>query len=243
MPQVAARLQAVFPGVEQRLFDPELSVAKGAAIYANNTRIQEAYADILEATFGSRDVKVEALPEAKQRELEEKVARALPGTSRKAISAGLKTEVINVCSKNFGLIVCDPSTRREEVCFLIQRNSAVPASVREEFQTLDDNQSSVSLRIIESSAEVGPGRPLPTDPSDPTCRPLKEVTLNLPPGMKAGHPIVVEYSLSEDGGRLRVHAKDPVSNSEIEDSVENLGALQPKEVEQMKREIAAINFQ
>jgi molecular chaperone DnaK len=243
MPQVAARLQQEFPGVEQRLFDPELSVAKGAAIYANSTRIQEIYADIVEADYGCRDVPIASLSDAKQREIEERICKALPGTTRKAISAGLRIEVINVCSKNFGLIVCDPATRREEVCFLIKRNSPVPATVREEFATLDDNQAGVSLRIIESSAETGPGRPLSTDPSDPTCHRLKEVTLELPAGLRAGHPILVEYSLSEDGGRLRVHAKDPVSNVEIEVNVENLGALQPRELEQMKREIAAIKLQ
>lgn len=243
MPQVQTRLQQEFPGVEQKLFDPELAVAKGAAIYANNTRIQETYADLMESMFGKRDVAVDTLPVSVQREVEEKVARALPGTHRKAIASGLRTEVINVCSKNFGLVVCDRATRQEEVCYLIKRNSPVPAEVQEEFGTLDDNQASVDLQIIESSAEEGPGRPLPTDAGDPTCRRLKTVTFNLPPGLRAGHAIQVKYSLSEDGGRLRVHAVDPQSGIAIEDSVENLGAIEAKELEAMKREMAAMSFQ
>jgi len=243
MPQVQSRLKQEFPGVEQKLFDPELSVAKGAAIYANNTRIQETYSDLMESMFGKRDVAVDTLPVQVQQELEEKVARALPGTSRKAIASGLRTEVVNVCSKNFGLVVCDPATRREEVCYLIRRNSPVPADVEETFGVLDDNQASVDLQIIESSAEEGPGRPLPTDPGDPTCRRLKSITFTLPSGLRAGHPIQVKYSLSEDGGRLRVHAFDPQSGSAIEDSVENLGAIQPKELEAMKLEMASMSYQ
>jgi molecular chaperone DnaK len=244
MPQVQERLKAQFPGVDQKLFDPELAVAKGAALYANSTRIQEVYADALEAMFGRRDVKVESLAPAEQQKLQEQVSRALPGASRKAIAAGLNLKVVNVCSKNFGLVVVtDSGTRREEVAYLIKRNSPVPTEVEDQFGTLDANQHEAMIQIIESDFESGPNRPLPKEADHSTCRRLKNIALSLPPGLAANHPIKVKYSLSEDGGRLRVFATDPVSGRAIDDTVENLSAIQPQELETMKQALAAKTYQ
>jgi len=240
MPQVQSRLQSEFPGVELKLFDPELSVAKGAAIYANNTRIQETYKDLMQSMFGNRDVKLDSLPEAVQQELHEKATQALPGTTAKTLAAGLDMEVVNVCSKNFGLVVHDPVTRREEVNYLITRSTPVPATIEKHFGTLDDNQETVALQIIESASEASP---LPTSVDDPSCQRLKIVTLQLPSGLRRGHVITVRYSLSEDGGRLRVVASDPASGRVIEDSVENVNAILADELEQMRERMNSVQFQ
>ena len=209
MPQVQARLKAEFPGVEQNLFDPELAVAKGAAIYASSTRIQETVADLLEQTYGRRDVNLEALPANVQTQIEAQVARALPGTSRKAISAGLRTRVVNVCSKNFGIVVKNTVTREDEVVYLDQaqqpgtdRGRGPVWHARSESGRGADPCHRIERRGGTGQADLDPRqRPgLPRDQAD-NAQPAA--------GLPAGHPIKVKYSLSEDGGRLARSRRGP----------------------------------
>lgn len=240
MPQVQERLQTEFPGVEIKLSDPDLAVAKGAAIYANNTRIQDTYADLVENMFGDRSAEV--TPEAHAK-LQEEVARALPGTTHETVDEALNTKVVNVCSKNFGVIYLKSETDEEAVSYMITRNTAVPAELKEEFYTVAPNQESVKIRVVESSAELGPNVPLSEDPNDPSCREIKSVELLLPPGLQAGHPIQITLSLSEDGGRLRIQGMDVQSGRSIEDTVSNLDAIQPEEMEDMKDHLGRIRFQ
>jgi molecular chaperone DnaK len=234
MPQVKSRLALEFPGVEQKLFDPELSVAKGAAIYANNTRIQELYRETSEKMFGKTPLPND---KATRERIAEEVARLIPGGNLKVVQTALDTRVINVTSKSFGLETTDPGTRRQEVSYLIKRNTPVPATKTETFATLDPNQTAVDLRIIESSAEESQSCELPRDPEHPSNHRLKTISLHLPPHLPAGHPIEVTYSVSEDGGRLQVRAVDKQSGNSIEDSVENLSAIQPREMESMRNEL------
>jgi len=230
MPQVKLRLERDFPGVEQKLFDPELAVAKGAAIYANNDRIKEIYREMVGTLTGRSG----PIDERSDREIRKKIASQTAGGNIKTVDYAIKTEVVNVSSKSFGLVTVDPQTRAEQVVYLITRNSQVPACKTEVFATLYANQSSVDLKVIESSAEDGPGRPLPVDPLDATNHLLKVITLHLPPGLQAEHPIEVTYSLSKDGGRLQVRGFDPHSGNSIEDSVANLNAIPGDEMESMK---------
>ncbi len=159
---------------------------------------------------------------------------ALPGVTPEAIAAGRAVRVVNASSKNFGVIVRDAADR-EFVDYLIRRNAAVPAEQEQEYGTYAAGQETVQIRVVEAD-----GAEPPADPTDPACRTIKEVSLHLPPGLPAGHPIRVKYGLSDDGGRLRVRASDPTSGRAIDETVEAFDALMPQEVADLRARTAAI---
>jgi molecular chaperone DnaK (HSP70) len=240
MPQVQERLKAEFPDVTQQLFEPEQAVAKGAAIYASNKQIQDAYEEALMKVVGRTDLDLEMLPPETQKQVEQVVRGRLPGKSKQALEAGLNMEIVNVCSKSFGLVVKDDNDR-DVVAYLIKRNSPVPAEREDTFGTYAANQPNVLLRIIE--AEEPNLQNLPALPDDARCRQIKEVTLNLPSGLPKDHPVEVKYSLSEDGGRLRVQARDPKSGQAIDDNVDTFDAISPKDLQQARDQTQNVEVQ
>jgi molecular chaperone DnaK (HSP70) len=240
MPQVQERLEAEFPGIPRQLFEPEQAVAKGAALYASSKQIQDAYQQAQRELFGKKEVDIALLPEDRRARLDELVRGRLPGKSKQAIAAGLNLEIINVASKSFGLVVLDDHDR-EVVAYLIKRNSAVPAEQEDTFGTYAANLSSVLITIVES--EEKDLHDLPSNPNDPRCQRIKEVTFNLPPGLPRGHPIVVKYSLSEDGGRLQVHARDNQSGQAIDESIATFNAITPQELAEKQKDTQSINVQ
>jgi hypothetical protein len=202
--------------------------------------VQDAYEEALLKVVGRDDVDLERLPAETRARVDQEVRGRLPGKSRQAIAAGLNLEIVNVCGKSFGLVVKDEHDR-DVVAYLIRRNSPVPAEREDTFGTYLPNQANAKITIIE--AEEPDLNNLPTSPDDARCRRIKDVTLDLPPGLPAGHPVQVKYSLSEDGGRLRVHARDPQSGQAIDDSVETFDAIGPRELLEKQKRTGAIGVQ
>src|SRR5205823_4522839 len=152
-----------FPQVAQQLFEPEQAVAKGAAIYASSQQIQDAYEEALRKVVGRGldEVNVEVLPPETRARVDQEVRGRLPGKSKQAIAAGLSLDIVNVCSKSFGLIVKNDHGG-DVVDYLIKRNSQVPAECEKTYGTYEPNQDGVRLIIME--AEEPDLLKLPTNP-------------------------------------------------------------------------------
>ena len=226
MPQVTRRLQAEF-GCECELFDPDQAVAKGAALYAANKQVQDVYADVLKKLFGKADPATLSPQQAAQAKRE--VTLRLGGRSSSAIDAGLNMRIVNVCSKSFGVLAID-DYEQELIVYLIKKNSQVPAEVAEDFGTHTDNQTVVDIQIMEAEGD-SPS----TDPKTGQAAEIKRVTLNLPHGLPRGSLLTVRYSLSDDGGRLRVNATEKSSGRSIEDTVDTVNALTQIELDDLKQ--------
>jgi molecular chaperone DnaK (HSP70) len=234
MPQVQSRLKAEFANVEQKLFEPEQAVAKGAAIYAASKEIEAAYNAAVQTFFGDGKTYGD-LTETQKAQVEAQVQkggrRRLPGTFENR-----PPEITNVCSRNFGVEALDDQDR-PTVDYLIRRNSPVPATQENEYVTRHANQSEVDIKVYETD-----GASPPEDPTHPSCRLIKQVSLNLPAGLPADHPILVKFSLSEDGGRLRIEARDPASGRTIDESVDTFGALMEQEIHDMRNQMAEVSL-
>jgi molecular chaperone DnaK len=233
MPQVQSRLKAEFPNVEQKLFEPEQAVAKGAAIYAASKEIEAAFDEAAKTFFGQGKV-YEDLTESQRAHVDNEVQkkmRRLPGAF-----GNRAPEITNVCSRNFGVEVLDEDDR-PMVDYLIRRNSQVPAEKEQEYATYEANQSSVVIKVYETD-----GSDPPSDPAHAACKEIKRVVLNLPSGLPIHHPVLVKFSLSEDGGRLRVEACDPASGRTIDDTVETFGALMEQEVSDLRNQMADVRL-
>lgn len=230
MPQVRLMLEKEF-NLTCELFDPDQSVAKGAAIYAANKQIQDQWVETVRNLFPEKDAD-ELDEEQKGKVLEDVINVLPPGLSRQDVLKVLETTTVDVCTKTFGIVALDEN-RNSMIYNLIKKDSKVPAQTEDTFGTTEDNQSSVLIQIIESNGDNLPDiEPMPLPPH---AREIGSANLPMPPGLPIGSPIMVRYFLSEDGGRLRVEAEDVSEHGKIEVDVSLTGAMTTQEIEDQKQ--------
>jgi len=198
MPQVPERLKSEF-NVECMSFDPHEAVAKGAALYGFNLGVKREFEERVK-TSG-------AATESQKQEVINQISKET-GLQPLKIKATLETEVGNVTSRSFGVVIMDDHDKTKEIMStLIKRNDTVPANVTRTFGTVIPNQLGVLVKLVESLA---------TDdviPMDQTEE-LKTGELVLPPGMPALTPIEVSLGLTRDG-RITVSAKELISGRQL----------------------------
>jgi molecular chaperone DnaK (HSP70) len=256
-PQVAERLKQEF-AIEPEMYDPDESVAKGAAIYGWKLALDDQIKIVIAEQTGQQVDKVDlqVADAAKLREAQKQVAGkfALPAATVEKASG---TKITNVTSKTFGIVslvqVSLPSTARsisttatsathsssaagerrvEMVVNLIKRNDPVPADVTQTFGTVEDDQRTVEVRLMENLdlRET-------TDPASATE--IGKAELKMPPRLPAGSPIQVTFRLN-DQGRLEVEATEPTSKETIRIVVETACVMSDEEVEKAKSKGLAI---
>jgi len=231
MPYVAKKIREEF-GLEPQLLEPDLAVAKGAAlmglkILAGEKIIEQVAArqgvSAEEVDLGNVDEKV--LEEAAQEAAEKAGSSFRLGGSELLEMA--KRQITNVCSKGFGVVAIDQN-EEEFVAFLIHKNTSLPAEVAEEFGTFVENQPSVELKVMEQA----------TDTESPDLTQNTQIgngdLVGFPTNLPAGSPIIVTFRLEEDG-TLKVKGLEPSSGTDLhfEVKVEN-GVLTKEEIQQKR---------
>jgi hypothetical protein len=61
--------------------------------------------------------------------------------------------------------------------------------------------------------------------------------------LRRGSPISIRYSLSDDGGRLRVNAVEKSFGKSIDASVDTFNALKQMELDELKQHTGELNVQ
>ncbi len=141
-----------------------------------------------------------------------------------AIYAGLATQsgdsalkgmsVTNVNSHDLGVLGIETATGRKRRQIVIPHNTPLPAKRTSKFKTFKDNQSSVSVNIVEGGDDSGQnateiGRCLVT---------------GLPRGLPAKTPVEVTFRYGGDG-RLTVQARLPTIGKDATMEVERASGL------------------
>jgi molecular chaperone DnaK len=211
MPAVARELRERF-GLEARLHDPHLAVARGAALFAliRNLNIvlpPDAGADAVQQVADQLNLTVEQVEYLRHKKVATVVPRAF----------GLK-----VVDRTDPLFKIDPSRARSFISHLLTANTPLPADTGPQgFSTVVADQPTVQLEVWEQAGEVaseklehnthiGEGR-------------LEE----LPPG-PAGKPFLVVFHMTETG-LLQVHAWEERSKGEVRFEIQ-IGGLDETEV-------------
>ena len=127
MPAVAAALRTRF-GFEPRLHNPDLAVARGAAIYALD---RAAY------IVAGGELPADQVPDLPQ-----------TGLSHRPY------DITTVASRGYGIRVVDIETDRPYVTHLVHANDVLPASVTDEFFTVRDGQRQVLIQVMEQAGAV-----------------------------------------------------------------------------------------
>ncbi|WP_163512254.1 Hsp70 family protein [Fodinicola acaciae] len=173
-PAVARRLQEEF-GFTPQLADPDLAVAKGAAIYGQKKEL-EAFVE----SAGGTD-KAAAVRDA----------AAKYGLSATAAAVLVDTEVSNVTSRGFGLALADGSGQLY-VEFLAHANDTLPVESEQRFFTVADNQTEVLVEVYEQatadeSERIGDNKKI-----------VEGRLLGIPAGQPKGTPVDVRFAMGRD---------------------------------------------
>lgn len=210
MPAVAARLEAEL-GLKPRLQDPDLAVAKGAALYA----FEETYRRLLRsgATEQAQEMASKAGLSAEQQ--------------RQIAGRQIKT----VASHAFGIVVVDRETQAEQVAHLVHANDELPASHTEDFFTVYDNQTAADVRVMEQAGSVE--SPEPADNNE-----IATGVIKIPPGKRAGWPVEVTFEL-DTSGLLHVTAVEKETGEKLELKVD-VGGMSEEEVERSRAALSRV---
>ena len=120
-------------------------------------------------------------------------------TADAGLSAQTRFQLVNVNSHSLGVIGVDRKTGRKVNAILIPKNTPLPCHKVKQFKTARDNQTSVSVAVVEGESH----RP-------EHCIALGRCVIrNLPSGLPQGTPVEVAYHYASNG-RISVSARVPL---------------------------------
>ena len=210
IPTLTERLRDRF-GIEPKLVEPDLAVAKGAA----------RYADLL-TRFGG------LVPKA--------TSSGNVGSGAGILGASGVHTVAPVAPRGVGVLVddsYDPTGQRTFVQHLVRANDALPASEStSSFGTILNHQSSVRIQIFEQAgAELSEATSHNRRVLDGELTGLS----NLP----AGSVIEIAMDVAVDG-RLTVRAREPISGKTLTLEAFVEGVIDSAETDRLKRDVVAL---
>ncbi|MBQ2726861.1 MAG: Hsp70 family protein [Clostridia bacterium] len=221
MPQVMKRVQAEF-GIETKMFDPDESVAKGAAIYAQNTSAYNAVIDEIARNTGKTAEEVKDEIDTGKTTVEQAAKEANVQTGKGARRLpGEEMKIVNVSSRSFGTQAYDENDQLKLYNIII-RNAELPAIATDSFYPRYDNQRSVKFEVMECLA------------SDPVVdvdlgKEIGQAELELPAGVTRDTAIEVTFKLNESG-LLELKARETKGGRIVEASFQTTSALTEEEL-------------
>jgi len=222
-PAVAQTLKERF-GLDARLQDPHLAVAKGAALFALMKKVK--------VSMPGEDESATA-PEVAQQ-----VADQL-GISVEQVQSMAAKHVATVVPRAFGLKVVDtddpvfrtdPDRARRYISHLLTANTPLPADTGPStFRTIADNQRQVNLEVWEQAGSIA------SEELEHNTHIGEGVLRDLPP-RPAGAPFQVVFHMTETG-LLKVHGREAGSGREVRFEIQ-IGRLDDSEVRQAADAVA-----
>ena len=235
MPQVRNSLEAKY-SFDIEVHDPNLSVAKGAAIYGWKLELQEEIKFKIAEESGEdiedidlNDIQTETLEKAQKEVIQEKGLIGLAGAKKI-----IETTIKNVTAKSFGIEVVD-SNENEKIVNLITVDDEIPSITTQIFPTAYAGQSGVNLVCYENTERVENNYLLDLETSNKIGSAILEFEYPLP----IGSEIEITFSLSEDG-LLKVYGRDLTTNRDIEAEFQTESILSKEALSQAKEQRKSI---
>ncbi|MGV9614145.1 Hsp70 family protein [Nocardia xishanensis] len=191
MPMVARELEKEL-GLVGELRDPDLSVARGAALYGEKLEMERLIVADLVTRGRLRDGSM--LNEAAPADLDQSIARVAEsfGQPVSSVRRMLEIQVDTVVSRGFGVLALD-SHYGLAAAWLVHRNQTLPVRVRRSFGTVREDQDQIELTIVEQQGQAASVRPEDT-------KVLVEGRIRgIPPGYPAGSEVRVTFEMGFDG--------------------------------------------
>ncbi|MBO4502938.1 MAG: Hsp70 family protein [Candidatus Methanomethylophilus sp.] len=178
MPQVKNAISERFPGARVKLYDPEQSIAKGAAVYSRSVNVLH--------DAGTRIDEDHAPADAQEK------SQMLDEIAKETEDAIV---VHNVLSKSFGVKVQDESGN-EYVSNIIFRNETLPIVNTKTYRPRVDGQISIDVEIYEDNAR-NVDEEMRTDLAEANL--IGSFSMKLPEDVTTSTPIKIRFTVNDDG--------------------------------------------
>ena len=235
MPSVADALLADLGGHiigDARLHDPDLAVARGAALYGEKKELERMVAADLRTRGRLRD----------GAELEDAAAADLDDACRRVADAyavplaqvrrAVEVRVDTVVSRGFGVLAVNGASGRLEPTWLVHRNDRLPLRTGRSFGTVRTDQSVIALTVVEQQGQAESNRA-----EDAKVLVSGEIT-GIPPGYGEGSEVRVTFEMGFDGV-LHVTAAHVEARLPLELTVTTGATLSQAEVAREREQLAA----
>ncbi|WP_462202576.1 Hsp70 family protein [Frankia sp. CcWB3] len=230
MPAVARRLAAEF-AVPVELTDPDLAVARGAAIYGEKKALERLVAADL-VTRGQL-VDGAAVDTAAPADLDAACRRlaSVLGLPAQRVRRTVEVQVVNVVSRGFGVLALNRFGEQGAV-FLVHRNDRLPIAVRRAFGTVRNDQDAVTVYVVEQAGGVESARI-----EDNKVIAEAEIT-GIPPGFPAGSQIEIIFRMGFDGILEVTATHEGLVDRPLTVRVETSAALSQADVAREREQVA-----
>ncbi len=233
MPAVRARLAKEF-GWDPKLHDPDLAVAKGAAVYALGRIVHRE----IEQAVDADDSADEAA--AKSAEIINHIADRT-SISETALTNLAAKKTHAVLPKAFGVRLVDSrdpdwrsKPRRYFVQHLVQANDQLPTGDKYlTAETVDDGQTGVQIELYEQAGTVAGEEIEDNKPVNQGSGLIAGI-----PALPAGSPIEIRLSV-DDEGLLQLQATEPTSAKSLDIQV-SVSVLSDAEVAEATEVVAGL---
>jgi len=192
MPAVADMLRRELK-LDPQLHDPDLAVARGAAIYGEKTELSRLVAADLRSRGLLRDGT--PLDDAVPADLDaacRRVAEAF-GAALAQVRRAVEIRVDTVVSRGFGVLAVNAQLGRLEVTWLVHRNDRLPIRTSRSFGTVRDDQQVIDVTVVEQQGQAESARA-----QDAKVLIAGEIT-GIPPGYGEGSEVRVTFEMGFDG--------------------------------------------
>ena len=232
MPQVRETLEQNY-NYEIVVHDPNLSVAKGAAIFGYKLSLDEEIKLEIAKTEGvkSENIDLNEIEDSKIEEAVKKVAKH-SGYSIGGAKELVSKKIINVTAKSFGIEVLNEN-EEPKIVNLIKVDDEIPIEITRTFPTAHEGQTGIELICYENIQRVGPEDDTLLDLD--TSIEIGRSSLDFGEPLPQGSPVDITFKLSEDG-LLEVYAKDQTTNRDIEASFATESIITNEKMEELKEE-------
>lgn len=234
MPQIKDILEQNFPDISIETFDPDESVAKGAAIYGQQLALNGELIKRLSEKLGvsEEEVELDNISEEELNKAEQDVADE-KGLTLGAVKKA-RTKIGNVVSKSFGILAF-VNDSEQKVVNMILKQTTVPYDFSQTFATHEANQENVEIAVFENElsedhVEISISKEIGTGLID-----------GIPSNLPAGSPIQVTFRINEEG-RLDIHAIETTGKKELNLTVETTSVISGQELEEAKERSKAIKL-
>jgi molecular chaperone DnaK len=192
MPAVAEALRRELD-LEASLHDPELAVARGAALYGEKKELERLVVADLRTRGRLRDG--EPLEDAAATDLDDACRRVADayGVPAAQVRRAVEIRVDTVVSRGFGVLALNGLAGRLEPSWLVHRNDRLPIRTSRSYGTVRADQAQIEVTVVEQQGQAESSRP-----EDAKVLVVGEIT-GIPPGYDEGAEVRVTFEMGFDG--------------------------------------------